>query len=111
IGQAVSTIHQQHIVHCDITPENILFNENDQAILTDFGIAIRLPQRINTVQASPARGTPLYMAPEQFEGIITRQGDQYSLGCIAYELFTGTHPVEPINSPDINNMVIMKERH
>jgi serine/threonine protein kinase len=111
IGEAISTIHQHGLVHCDITPENILFDENNQAILTDFGIAIQLPPRINSIQVFPVRGTPLYMAPEQFEGIITRECDQYSLGCIAYELFTGTHPIEPITSRNINNMDFMKEQH
>jgi serine/threonine protein kinase len=111
IGEAISTLSEQNIVHCDITPENILFNEHKEAILTDFSIAIRLPPDIDSFPVFPPRGTPLYMAPEQFEGIITRWSDQYSLGCIAYELFTGTHPVAPITSPDINKMDIMKERH
>jgi len=111
IGEAISTIHQHNLVHCDITPENILFDENNQAILTDFGIAIQLPPHINSVQVLPVRGTPLYMAPEQFEGIITKECDQYSLGCIAYELFTGTHPIEPITSRNINNMDFMMEQH
>jgi serine/threonine protein kinase len=111
IGEAISLIHQHGLVHCDITPDNIVFDEDDQAILTDFGIIIQLPPHINAVKVFPVRGTPHYMAPEQFEGIITRKCDQYSLGCIAYELFTGTHPIEPVTSPDISKMNIMKEQH
>jgi serine/threonine protein kinase len=111
IGEAISIIHQHGLVHCDITPDNILFDEHGQAILTDFGIAIQLPPGIYSVEVSQVRGTALYMAPEQFGGIITRKCDQYSLGCIAYELFTGTHPIEPITSHNIDDMEFMKEQH
>ena len=58
-----------------------------------------------------SRGTYAYMAPEQFDGMFTKEGDQYSLGCIAYELLTGRHPFEcffPFNPYDRR---IMKERH
>jgi serine/threonine protein kinase len=53
IGEAISIIHQERIVHCDITPGNILFDENDQAVQTDFSIAIQLPPGINSVPVSP----------------------------------------------------------
>ena len=65
-----------------------MFNVKDEALLADFGIAVVVEktQRADTV------GTPPYMAPEQFEGSVSKKTDQYALGCIAYELVTGRRP-------------------
>jgi serine/threonine protein kinase len=95
VGEALSYAHEQHIIHRDLKPENILFNANDVALLADFGIAITLST--SSVKYSSVMGTPAYMAPEQFQGILSQQGDQYALGCIAYELMTGQ---QPFTAPD-----------
>src|SRR5205085_4875620 len=95
VGEALYYAHQQHIVHRDLKPENILFNANARALLADFGIATTLST--NSVKYSSVMGTPSYMAPEQFQGILSKEGDQYALGCIAYELFTGC---APFSAPD-----------
>src|SRR6266571_2494691 len=96
IGQALHFAHQQDIVHRDLKPANILFNARGEALLADFGIAVVLEKtrRIDTI------GTPAYMAPEQFDGEISKKSDQYALGCIAYELFTGHKLFDvPENAP------------
>src|SRR5260221_9331643 len=90
IGQALQHAHQQGIIHRDLKPENILFNAKGDALLADFGIAIVLAT--SSVRQVDATGTPAYMAPEQFRGMISKESDQYALGCIAYELFTGHRP-------------------
>ena len=95
VGEALYYAHQQHIVHRDLKPENILFNAKDRALLADFGIATTLST--NSVKYSSVIGTPSYMAPELFQGILSIEGDQYALGCIAYELFTGH---VPFSAPD-----------
>lgn len=89
VGQGLQFVHEQSIVHRDLKPENILFNAKDEALLADFGIAVFL-ETTKTKYAN-VMGSPLYMAPEQFEGIASRRSDQYSLACIVYELVTG-HP-------------------
>ncbi|MFL5626289.1 MAG: tetratricopeptide repeat protein [Ktedonobacteraceae bacterium] len=90
IGQALHHAHQQNIVHRDLKPENILFNSKGEALLADFGIATVLASaRTNRLGQG---GTPLYMAPEQWDGIVSMKSDQYALGCIAYELVTGRRP-------------------
>jgi serine/threonine protein kinase len=89
IGQALQFVHEQNIVHRDLKPENILFNSKGEALLADFGIAVFL-ETTKTKYANVI-GSPLYMAPEQFEGLASRRSDQYSLACILYELVTG-HP-------------------
>ncbi len=111
IGNALSTVHALNIIHCDITPENILFDESNHALLADFGIAYQLPSNADGVQVRHSHGTYLYMAPERFNKMITRKGDQYSLGCIAYELFTGEHPLGPISSLPIKDKESMNRLH
>ena len=95
VGEALYYAHQQNIVHRDLKPENILFKVNDRALLADFGLATTLST--SSVKYSSIMGTPSYMAPEQFRGIVSKEGDQYALGCIAYELFTGQRP---FSAPD-----------
>ncbi len=83
--------HQQNIVHRDLKPANILFNANDEALIADFGVATTMTT-VSVQQTTGMAGTPLYMAPEQFKGRASRGSDQYALGCIAFELFTGRPP-------------------
>jgi protein-L-isoaspartate(D-aspartate) O-methyltransferase len=88
IGQALQHAHHHSIVHRDLKPANILFNAKGEVVLTDFGIAVLLESTtfINRY------GTPAYMAPEQFQGVVSKKSDQFALGCIAYELVTGERP-------------------
>ena len=89
VGQALQYAHSQNIIHRDLKPANILFSANGTAMLADFGIATVLA---NSMQYGTVIGTPSYMAPEQFRGTISKEGDQYALGCITYELVTGRRP-------------------
>jgi serine/threonine protein kinase len=95
ISQALEYAHQLNIVHRDLKPENILFNAKGVALLADFGIATQLTT--NSVKHVTVSGTPSYMAPEHFQGSASKKSDQYALGCIAYELFTGQ---VPFTAPD-----------
>ena len=93
IGEALFYAHQKRIVHRDVKPENILFNAKGEVLLTDFSIAIE--QNITHMEKEyDLMGTPPYMAPEQFDGHVSRRSDQYALGCISYELFTGRQPYQ-----------------
>ncbi|GAC1377961.1 MAG: hypothetical protein NVS4B7_00100 [Ktedonobacteraceae bacterium] len=90
VGEALDHAHQQNIIHRDLKPENILFNTKGEALLADFGIAVVLA----TAGTSPVNiiGSPLYMAPEQFDGMLSKKSDQYALACIGYEMLTAHHP-------------------
>jgi serine/threonine protein kinase len=96
IGDALYYAHQQEVIHHDLKPENILFNSRGDALLADFGIAI-VRTTATLQQFTEVNGTPAYMAPEQFLGKVSRRSDQYSLGCITYELVTGR---QPFTAPD-----------
>lgn len=90
IALALDYAHQQNIIHRDLKPENILFDAQGNILLADFGISTILGS-LSFHQTSPY-GTPAYMSPEQFNGEVSRESDQYALGCIAYELLTGQKP-------------------
>jgi serine/threonine protein kinase len=100
VGQALQYVHEQNVVHRDLKPENILFNSQGEALLADFGIAKMLATI--GVRQGTITGTPPYMSPEQFRGTASKEGDQYALGCIAYELFTGRRP---FTAPDMVGMM------
>jgi tetratricopeptide (TPR) repeat protein len=87
VGQALHYAHEKKIIHRDLKPENLLFDEHGAVFLADFGIATMLTTA--SMKYVNATGTPPYMAPEQFRGMVSKESDQYALGCIAYELFTG----------------------
>lgn len=91
VGTALHYAHQQNVIHRDLKPANILFNAQGDALLADFGIATMLA---TSMKSGTAVGTPYYMAPEQFRGTISKEGDQYALGCIAYQIMTGRLPFD-----------------
>ena len=93
IAGALDYAHQRGIIHRDIKPANILLQENNQAILTDFGIAQMLEAQIRLTQTGATMGTPAYMAPEQVRSEPTTTAtDIYGLGIVVYEMITGHVP-------------------
>lgn len=97
VGKALQHAHSQQnpIIHRDLKPENVLFNAQDKALLADFGIAVVLSAH-ETSRIGIA-GTLPYMAPEQFDGVVSEKSDQYALGCLAYELITRHKPIKVEN--------------
>ena len=98
---------QPGLVHRDLKPENILMEQGNLAKITDFGLATIVAQaELNVTQETPSTdnrysiigdkgiaGTLAYMAPEQWRGEpVDERTDIYALGCILYELLTGTPP-------------------
>lgn len=94
LAATLSRVHAQGVLHRDIKPENVVFGRDGRLKLTDFGLA--RDQGATTVTAEGAwLGTPLYMAPELFQGErASAASDQYSLGALAYQLLTGRPPFE-----------------
>jgi serine/threonine protein kinase/WD40 repeat protein len=85
-------VHQQGVIVRDLKPDNILLNEDERAILADFGIA-RQRQEAHLTQVGTAIGTPQYMSPEQAQGgDLDARSDIYSMGIVLYQLATGRLP-------------------
>jgi WD40 repeat protein/tRNA A-37 threonylcarbamoyl transferase component Bud32 len=105
IAAALTVAHRNNVIHQDLTPSNILFDDYKNAYLTDFGIAKRLSQEIEQPGKKPVFGTPTYMAPEQIaRQTVTAQTDIYSLGIILYQLLTGTLPFDAPKVTEILQM-------
>lgn len=95
VAKALEYAHRAGVVHRDIKPANVLFNENGNAVLSDFGISKTLSQNDATLTAVGAQmGTPSYMSPEQCRGDseIDGRSDLYSLGVMFFEMLTGNKP-------------------
>jgi serine/threonine protein kinase len=83
----LAAAHQLGIVHRDYKPENVLVDGAGNSKLTDFGVAVKAGER------APVGGTPLYMAPEQWDGApATPATDIYAATAVFYECLTGQTP-------------------
>jgi serine/threonine protein kinase len=92
IAEGLDAAHFLGIVHRDVKPSNILFNQTREAFLTDFGLA-KFTQRKSGMTGTLLVGTPEYMSPEQVQRLrVDGRSDVYSLGVILYLILTGRHP-------------------
>jgi serine/threonine protein kinase len=93
-GSALGYAAQRGIVHRDIKPDNIMFDEFGQSLLTDFGIA-KAASGQKLTGTGMSIGTPHYMSPEQARAQpIDGRSDIYSLGVVAYQCLTGSVPYD-----------------
>jgi serine/threonine protein kinase/Flp pilus assembly protein TadD len=95
VAGALDYAHRNQIVHRDIKPENIMLNEGEPMVM-DFGIAkaVTAAGADTLTQTGMVIGTPAYVSPEQAAGEVEIDGrsDQYSLGCVLFEMLTGKRP-------------------
>jgi WD40 repeat protein len=92
VGAALAAAHHQGVVHRDVKPGNVLLDEDGNAYLSDFGIALETGAPEQTA-GTMIRGTPAYLSPEQIKlEQTTPRSDIYALGVVLYEMLTGEHP-------------------
>jgi eukaryotic-like serine/threonine-protein kinase len=92
LTSAIAHAHQNHIVHRDIKPHNILVDRNGKVKITDFGIAMAL-SATSITQTNSVLGSVHYLSPEQARGgMANKKSDIYSLGIVMFELITGRLP-------------------
>jgi WD40 repeat protein/serine/threonine protein kinase len=92
LAAALDEAHLKGLVHRDIKPQNILLNEQDEILLADFGLAVLHTASYSQLVNLDKAGTPLYMAPEQWNGEIGKASDLYALAVVIFELLTGVPP-------------------
>ena len=98
VADALTYAHDKGVIHRDVKPSNILL-EGGHAVLTDFGIAQAVGDvgdRTRLTHTGTSLGTTGYMSPEQLsgDGALDGRSDQYSLGCVLYEVLAGRPPFQ-----------------
>src|SRR5436189_2101830 len=109
VARALAYAHRSGIVHRDIKPDNIMFDEHGHAVVTDFGIA-KAASGGKLTGTGMSIGTPHYMSPEQAKAqALDGRSDVYSLGVGAYQCLVGAVPFDGEDSFSIGYKHIMEE--
>ena len=96
VGQGIAAAHEQHIIHRDIKPQNMIISRDGKVKVADFGIARAVSSQ--TMNAT-AVGSVHYISPEQARGgYCDERSDIYSFGITMYEMVTGRVPFEGDNT-------------
>jgi len=95
IASALGYAAKKGVIHRDVKSENILINNEDQALLVDFGIAKAVSRNSNVTSVGTSIGSPNYMSPEQARGdTLDNRSDLYSLGMVFFHALTNKKPYD-----------------
>ena len=97
VASGIEAAHEQHIIHRDIKPQNMLISMDGKVKVADFGIARAVSSQ--TMNAATVVGSVHYISPEQARGGYSdERSDLYSLGITMFEMVTGHVPFEGDNT-------------
>ncbi len=112
VADALDYAHRHGVIHRDIKPENILLHDG-RPMVADFGIALALSAAAGgrMTETGLSLGTPHYMSPEQAtaEKELSNRSDIYSLGCVLYEMLTGSPPHTGASAQQIIMKIVTEE--
>ncbi|MEO8315931.1 MAG: serine/threonine-protein kinase [Pseudomonadota bacterium] len=104
-AKALHYAHARGVIHRDIKPSNILYTQEGDVRIIDFGIALIDGSDQSHIQG--IAGSPSYMSPEQVQSHeLTNRSDLYSLGVVMYELLTGTRPFRAGNLAKLMHQIV-----
>jgi WD40 repeat protein len=112
LADAVQFAHERGVLHRDLKPGNILFDEQDRAYVSDFGLAKVADVEADLTRSLDFLGTPHYVAPEiatKSARQATTVSDVYSLGAVLYELLCGRPPFEAKSVPALLTKIVDEE--
>ena len=93
VTSALDYAHNKGLVHRDLKPQNLMFDEAGNILLTDFGLAMLVNQTSAMTQTGLTLGTPAYMSPEQWtHDSVDSRSDIYAFGVTLYQMLTGKLP-------------------
>lgn len=101
LASGLQHAHNAGVAHCDVKPENMFLDSQDQVLIGDFGIAVGLQEE--NPQSEDTFGTVPYMAPEQIQSHPQPASDQYALAVSVYEWLTGQLPFTGSDKLEIAN--------
>jgi len=101
VGSALEFMHARGVIHCDLKPANTMLLkpfetqklESPHILLADFGLS-EIFEEQQVGRPVEVKGTPMYLAPEAFDGHLTQKSDMWAFGVMLYEIMVGTHPFQ-----------------
>jgi eukaryotic-like serine/threonine-protein kinase len=104
-AKALHYAHSRGVIHRDIKPSNIMYTQEGDVRIIDFGIALVADSDVSRIEG--IAGSPSYMSPEQVQGKeLTNRSDLYSLGAVMYELLTGSRPFRGGNLAKLMHQIV-----
>ncbi len=102
VCDGLAEAHRLGIVHRDLKPQNVMIDEDGQAKIMDFGLALLVAAGGAGDGPVSRSGTPAYISPEQIRGMpADGRADLYSLGVLIYEMLTGRTPFTALSVEDL----------